>query len=193
MALNTGFFDGLFGEKVELEVSQSDGTTKKISVTKAWLRRMESEGKISTSEPPPQTIDVHYLGPDGVEVRKWRIGSDISEADHRRKVDSQSGLLYGLIYFEEGIERSQIVPRQAWEAAKAHSAVMELAAEKLIAESIRTLGDAQSEPSEEDEIAQLEPSRELDPKRAAEIRKIFDKLKQYQSQLSDQQGSKRDK
>ena len=49
---STGFFDSLFGEKVEIEIPGPAGETVKRTVTKKWWDQMIAEGKISRSVRP---------------------------------------------------------------------------------------------------------------------------------------------
>jgi len=56
--LSTGLLDALFGEKTVLEVRQDDGTLRKVSVSRAWLKKMEAEGRMTTTKAPENAVHV---------------------------------------------------------------------------------------------------------------------------------------
>ena len=56
--LSTGLLDALFGENTVIEVRQDDGTLRKVSVSKAWLKKMEAEGRMTTTKAPENAVHV---------------------------------------------------------------------------------------------------------------------------------------
>lgn len=118
MKFNTGFFDGFFGKKTMVQVPQDDGTTKQVTVTEAWLKKMQAEGKISMSA-IPSVVPFHIIGPDGSETRHLQVGVDIPEDQYKRLADPATGDLYGLTVYENGTQNTSVIPKQVWESAKA--------------------------------------------------------------------------
>lgn len=50
MTYSTGLWDRLFGKRAELGGPVPDGTTRRVSVTEAWLDKAVAEGKITPSD-----------------------------------------------------------------------------------------------------------------------------------------------
>ncbi len=131
MKFNTGFFDSLFGKKTLLEVPQDDGTTQKITVTVAWLKKMESEGKLSMSEKSSTSVPFYVIGPDGYETQNMKIGEDIPEEQYKKLRDPENGALYGLTIYEKGEPKTTVIPKEVWEQAKAQFGEIDSAAEEF--------------------------------------------------------------
>lgn len=119
MKFSTGFFDGLFGKKTTLQVTQDDGTTRDVPVTEAWLEKMQAEGKIDMTEAPSDTVPFYITGTDGSETRQLRVGTDIPEEQYKKLADPKTGALYGLTVYENGVPRTNVVPKHIWEQGEA--------------------------------------------------------------------------
>lgn len=117
MKFSTGFLDGLFGKKTTIRVPQDDGTTIEAPVTEAWLKKMEAEGEISMSEVPSDTVPFYVIGPYGSETLRVQVGKDIPKAQYKKLADPQTGALFGLTFYENGIPKTSFVPRHMWEQA----------------------------------------------------------------------------
>ena len=118
MKFNTGLLDALFGEKTEIEVRQDDGTLRKVRVSKAWLKKMEAEGKMTTTKAPENAVHVHIVGPDGLEHGQLIVGKDIPDDQFKKLVDPKTGALYALKVYEKGVPSTTIISREMWEKAK---------------------------------------------------------------------------
>lgn len=59
MNFDVGLHDRLFGERITIEVPTKGGGTRSVSVTKRWLERMQSEGKMSSLA----TVTMHVADP----------------------------------------------------------------------------------------------------------------------------------
>jgi hypothetical protein len=118
MKFNTGFFDGLFGKKTTLQVPQDDGTSREVTATESWLKKMKDEGKIVRSENPPDTVIFHVIGLDGPETRHLRVGTDIPFAQYQKLKDPRTGALYGLTVYENGAPKTTIIGKEIWGQAE---------------------------------------------------------------------------
>lgn len=119
MKFSTGFLDGLFGKRTTIQVPQDDGTTRDVRVTEAWLKKMEAEGKISVPTVSPRSVPFHVIGPDGSETRSMRVGIDIPEAQYRKLADPETGALYGLTVYENGVPKTAVIAKHVWKQAMA--------------------------------------------------------------------------
>jgi len=118
MKFSTGFFDGIFGQKMMLRVPQDDGSEKEVRVTKAWFEKMESEGKLGVPETQYDSVPFHVIGPDGSRTRHLLVGVDISQERYEKLVDPTTGALYGLTVYEGGEPETSVVPKHIWQRAK---------------------------------------------------------------------------
>ena len=118
MKFHTGFLDALFGEKTTLEVRQDDGTLRNVRVSKAWLKKMEAEGTMTMTKAAENAVHVHIVGPDGLEDGQVTVGKDIPEDQYRKLVDPETGALYALKAYENGVPSTTIISREMWEKAK---------------------------------------------------------------------------
>ncbi len=130
MKFSTGFFDGLFEKKTTLQVPQDNGTTRDVPVTEAWLKKMQTEGKISMSEKPSDTVTIHVIGPDGSETRHLRVGVDIPDAQYQKLKDPKTGVLYGLTVYENGTPKTTVIGKQIWEQARTQFGAIDRAGEE---------------------------------------------------------------
>jgi hypothetical protein len=136
MKFSTGFFDRLFGKKTMLQVPQDDGTMREVPVTEAWLKKMQAEGKISMSEAPTDTVPFYVIGPDGAETRHLQVGKDIPEAHYKKLADPQTGALYGLTVYENGAQKTNVIPKHIWEQAKTQFAEIDRAGEEFMQKTL---------------------------------------------------------
>ena len=118
MRFSVGILDAFFGEKVVVEARQDDGTVKKTRVTKAWLERMETQGKLKTVAAPKDEVHVHLVGPDGLQHTSVIIGKDIPEQRYRSLVDPETGALYALKFYKNGKPETMIIKREVWDLAR---------------------------------------------------------------------------
>ncbi len=137
MKFSTGFFDGLFGKKTTLQVPQEDGTTREVPVTEAWLKSMQTEGKICISEKPPDTVAFHVIGPYGSEIRHLRVGVDIPEGQYQKLRDPKTGALYGLTVYENGTAKTSVIGKQIWEQARTQLGEIDRAGEESIKRTMK--------------------------------------------------------
>jgi hypothetical protein len=118
MKFNTGLLDTLFGAKTTIEIRLDDGTLRSVRVSKAWLRRMEAEGKVTMTKTPEHSVHLHIVGPDGLEHGQLVVGKDIPEDQYKKLVDPETGALYALKVYENGVPCTTIISREMWENAK---------------------------------------------------------------------------
>ena len=73
------------------------------------------------STPSPKaksdTVPFHVIGPDGSETHHIRIGVDIPESQYQKQADPQTGELYGITYYKDGVAETTVVPKKVWEQA----------------------------------------------------------------------------
>jgi len=69
MKFNTGFFDGLFGKKVTLQLPQDDGTTREVRVTKAWLEKMTEKGELDYHGKPSEEVLHDNISPNDIVIK----------------------------------------------------------------------------------------------------------------------------
>lgn len=117
MQFSTGLFDFLFGEKVTIEVPGKDGKILRRKVTRAWLERMEREGKARKTQ--EDVVRVHHLATHGYEVEHWVVGRDVSVDDCERFRDPDTQELYAMSMFEDGQPKMYLLNKDKWEIAKA--------------------------------------------------------------------------
>ena len=132
MKFSTGFFDGLFGKKTNLQVTQDDGTTKDVPVTDAWLKKMQAEETVSMLEKPSDTVPFHVIGPDGSETRQLRVGVEISDAQYQKLKDPNTGALYGLTVYESDTPKTNVIAKKIWDQAQAQFGEIDRAGEELM-------------------------------------------------------------
>lgn len=118
MKFHTGLLDAWFGEKTIWEVRQDDGTVRKVRVSKAWLKKMEAEGAMTVTKAPEKSLHLHIVGPDGLEHSQLIVGKDIPHEQCKRLVDPETGALYALKVYREGVPSINVITRDIWEKAK---------------------------------------------------------------------------
>lgn len=118
MKFSTGLWDSLFGEKVDMEVRQDDGSLRAVRVTKAWLEKMQRDGRMSVAKQPANSVHLHICGPDGLEQATMRVGLDVPEDVFKRLVDPGTGALYGVKVYKGGKPEMTLVTRDLWEKTK---------------------------------------------------------------------------
>ncbi len=82
------------------------------------------------SDTPDSTIPFHIIGPDGSEVRHLKRGQDIPEAQYLKLADSETGTLYGLMYYVDGRQEITAVAKDIWLQAKARFEEIDREAER---------------------------------------------------------------
>lgn len=119
MKFSVSPFDEMFGERVELEIPGPNGIAKR-SVTKKWLEKMETEGKIAKSQTP--VIQVHMLHPmRGYYVATWEIGNHVSAEVVEKLKDAASDALYAVTILRAGEPETHVIPKSAWDSLKAQN------------------------------------------------------------------------
>lgn len=116
MRFSVGLWDALFGEKVTCELPAPDGRIIKRQVTKKWLEKMQQAGEVKPIDEP--LIRVHMLNPYGNTVEYWIIGKDIDQETVNQFLDAESGDIYAMTHFEEGVPQKSILKKEAWEKAR---------------------------------------------------------------------------
>ena len=82
--------------------------------------------------PQPHVARVHFTGPDGDHVTEMTVGVEIPVDVYKRAADPTTGDLYGLAYYENGVPKKQIVPKNIWERARAaHEEIDSVGAEAM--------------------------------------------------------------
>jgi hypothetical protein len=113
MSFSVGFMDNLFGEKIELELPDSNGKIIKRTVTKKWYEKMIRDGKFKKIE--EEVIRVHMLHPvDGYVILNWIVGEDISD-EIVRKFINDDGEIYALTVFKEGVPEVMVVRKDIFD------------------------------------------------------------------------------
>lgn len=117
MGFDIGLWDRLFGERLIIEVP-GQGGTRKVSVTKKWLERMQGEGLIS--EDPAESVTAHVLEPGrGYYTEVWAIGEDIAADRAARFREAGTDAVYVVIAYKDGEKHKMIMTREIWNEAKA--------------------------------------------------------------------------
>ena len=75
---------------------------------------------------------VHFASPDGDYVAEVTIGVDVPADVYEQSVDRDTGDLYGLVYYEQGVRKRRLVPRAIWEQAHALGREVDEALERKI-------------------------------------------------------------
>jgi len=82
--------------------------------------------------PEGRPVKVHFTGPDGDRIAEMTVGLDIPVDLYKEAADQETGDIYGLEYYEEGVQKKQIVPKYIWEKARAaHQAIDDGAADAI--------------------------------------------------------------
>ena len=115
MKFSVGFWDSIFGDKILLELPNSDGKIIKRKVSKRWLEKMKSEGQIKDID----AIRVHMIDPDkGYTIGHWIIGKDIDEDTVNKFRDKNTGDLYAITYYENGEPKVSVMIKSLWDETK---------------------------------------------------------------------------
>lgn len=105
MQFSTGFWDWLFGERMQIELP--NGQTRRV--TKRWWEEMERQGKVI--EVTNTVVRVHLLRPTAAmlfdamggnpiptyQLVCWKVGEELSEDAIRTHQDSQTGDMYAIL------------------------------------------------------------------------------------------------
>ena len=86
----------------------------------------------------PETVHLHIFGPDGLEHGQLIVGKDIPEEQYRKLVDVETGALYALKLYEDGVPKTTVVSREIWEKAK--EAMDSIDREAIVALSESSMG-----------------------------------------------------
>ena len=136
MKFRAGFFDGLFGKKATMQVPQDDGSTKEVSVTEAWLKKMEAENVISIFDKPPDAVPFHIIGPDGSETRQLHVGVDIPYVQYQKLKDPNTGALYGLTHYDNGTRKTIVIGKTIWDQTRARFEEIDQAGEESMKQTM---------------------------------------------------------
>jgi hypothetical protein len=117
MRFAIGLVDYVFGEKVTLEVTTSNGRTLQRTVTRRWMEQMERQGKMQDVD--GELVRVHHIGLQGYEVEHRVIGQDVSEDVVKDFRDPQTHDLYAMSFMQNGEPKTYFLNKGKWEAAKA--------------------------------------------------------------------------
>jgi len=140
MKTSVGFWDAMFGEKIEFDLPRPDGTTQTVIVTRRWLEEMTRQGKIQ--DVTTSMVKVNVLGANTknlnecadmddlmdalsaeaaaslVQVWDWQIGVQVSKEEYDEFVDPDSKELYALKKVEGSEVRTILVQRGLWEGGR---------------------------------------------------------------------------
>jgi len=114
MKTSLGLIDKLFGKKITLELPKSDGSKRKVIVSKKWFDKMKSEGKIQEAG---FVVTMHMMGIHKYEKEKWIVGQDINEETYLKFKDS-SGDIYGIRYYKDGKLEIGLSSKEKWLEAR---------------------------------------------------------------------------
>lgn len=147
MSFSTGFFDWLFGERVE--ISLPDGRRQRV--TKRWFEEMQRRQLVQPSNLRDQKVQVHLLNPacrvlpsalplpvgidpDIYAVAEWTVGREVSPDLASEWLDLDTHELYAIRMLSLRDGRSakpafvygdpQFVTRAEWEKQAAHHGVV---------------------------------------------------------------------
>ena len=115
MRFSVGWWDELFGDRVTLEVPNTEGQTIKRQVTKKWLEKMEADGHIKPSQP---VVRVHLLGLSGKTVEHWLVGTDIDQETVDEFRDVATGDIYASTHLEKGKPQTFVIKKEEWETLR---------------------------------------------------------------------------
>lgn len=119
--ISIGVFDRFFGKKTTIRLPNSDGYTTEYTVTLAWLKKMQSEGKIDiVSENKYKVVFFHIVGTDGSETRQIEVGKDIPWEQYNKLADTNDGSIYGISFYENGVPKTVVVSKSIWAQAKSN-------------------------------------------------------------------------
>lgn len=90
------FWDSLFGQRVNIDLAQPDGSAKKISVTRRWKEQVMTEGLVDEVTDSIVTVNIRDSDRAGIQVDRWRIGVQLSKESHQKFLDPLSKELYAL-------------------------------------------------------------------------------------------------
>jgi hypothetical protein len=109
MSLSLGFWDSMFGEKITIELPDENGGVFKRQVTKKWLEKMLSEGKIST----PVTVNI-LNAITGKREEEWMVNEQINYQTYKTFTKSDDVLFILESYDDDGKLNSTIVKRDLY-------------------------------------------------------------------------------
>jgi len=111
-----GFFDSLFGKKVEVILPQDAGPPERHTVTMQWLNRMAADRKMQRAD--PSTVFVHMLGLAGYEIEFWRIGAELDQESYDQFYDPETAAVYAMRHFKAGEPVTHLLAKPQWFAMK---------------------------------------------------------------------------
>lgn len=109
-----GLFNKLFGEKVEVNYTDQNGTNRTKKVSKSDLDQWKSEGKMTELK----TVKVNIAGINGVRIEKWTEEVNVPKETIDKFLDNSTGELYVGEYFEKGEKKQVVMKRDQWEGFK---------------------------------------------------------------------------
>lgn len=113
MPFSVGILDTLFGQRLTLEIPDSQGNIVRRSVTKKWYELVRNGNKLNDTE--PQVIKVHLLDMiKGYQIVHWVIDDDIDKNTALRFQDETTGELYAIFYFDTDQPKTEITNKKAW-------------------------------------------------------------------------------
>jgi hypothetical protein len=135
MKTSTGFWDALFGERVTMEITLSNGSVKKVAVTKKWLKKMKSEGKVTPTS--PLIVRVNIFGSKGDvpfdqfddfddlmdaiwkpidehRIEYWTVGEQIAQEKYEKFLDPKTKELYAMTHYEDGELHTFLLQKDLW-------------------------------------------------------------------------------
>jgi hypothetical protein len=131
MSFRVGFWDMLFGKRIEMEVPLPDGTIKKVLVTEKWFQEQKRAGRITPVD--GIVVRLHILDSTIDDIEKFmmemevpqdkyrlellKVGKDIS-VEQFEKAKQADGDLYGFARYENNAKVVTFVTKQQWEAIK---------------------------------------------------------------------------
>lgn len=120
MRFSNGLLDSFFGRRTTISVPLTDGTSRQISVTEKWLRKMQANGAISPFMSADGMVEVHHYDAfEGYSVRFWKIGEDIDQEMVTKFQDPESSSLYVMTVYKGQESKTTVLKRSQWEEWRA--------------------------------------------------------------------------
>ncbi len=105
-----------FQKKIEIEVPDGKGGTRRVKIAQKDFDRWKAERRI---EHVRTEIFVHVLDPmRPTYTTTWVLGKDIDEPTYEKRKHTD-GHLYALIHYVDGKPSLYLAPKAAWDQAKA--------------------------------------------------------------------------
>ena len=112
MRFDLGVLDGLFGEKLDVEIPGSDGQIIKRTVSKKWLEQMAEQGSVKELK----KVRVHLLHSShgySTEERMLECDSPFLES-----IDKETGDLFIVTFFRDGSPESHFLTKSQFNEAR---------------------------------------------------------------------------